>query len=166
MNINLALHEQIDNIVRRFGLRAGVAIQARARTFGIVDHYIVYLGTARNGQHLFIGNLGDSVQWVGYDQLYSLLQKYRVTNFEVCNDSMRCASPAETVKRAQRLVGREYSFWNYNCEHFKNHVLYGRAYSQQIENVRDIGKGALIGVIGFGLLYSAVSIAKSFKGSR
>jgi hypothetical protein len=44
------------------------------------------------------------------------------------------AAEALVAGRALALVGREYSLFNFNCEHTANLAAYGRAESRQVEN--------------------------------
>lgn len=136
MNINLFITQK--------NLLPADALILRKKFFGMLDHYVIYLGTNRQ-EHQFIANYADGVRVVPNEQIHSLLQVYVPSNIE--RFPGRNEERPSAVKRAQSRIGeRAYSLVANNCEHFKNWVHTGIETSSQVQKA-----GAAITIGGLGL---------------
>jgi hypothetical protein len=83
---------------------------------------------------------------VRYIALKRFLREGKLVRVERNNLSQR--QQRILIARINQRLGRKYRLLFYNCEHFVNDVLHGKAFSKQIQ------KGVL-GVLAFGLFVKA-----------
>lgn len=159
----------IEQFINAYNLKPADAIVVKKEKFGILDHYVIYLGIDNFGEHKFIANYTKGIQFIEHWELIAFLQSYipvRLNKF-LGDEFQRNAA----VRRAlQRLNERAYNLILNNCEHFANWVQKGLPKSEQVE---DIGKsfaitGAGIGILGlasknekvatFGLITAALGL--------
>ena len=134
----------IDLFIAQKNLMPADALILRKKFFGMLDHYVIYLGT-NTQQHQFIANYVDGVKMVPNDQIHSLLQVYVPSNIE--RFPGRNEERPSAVRRALSRIGeRAYNLVANNCEHFKNWVHTGIETSSQVQRA-----GAVITIGGLGL---------------
>lgn len=138
----------IEQFITAYNLKPADAIVVKKERFGILDHYVIYLGKDKFGEHKFVANYTKGIQFIEHWELIAFLQSYipvRLNKF-LGNEFQRNAA----VRRAlQRLNERAYNLILNNCEHFANWVQKGLPKSGQVE---DIGKTLAITGAGLGLL--------------
>lgn len=137
---------------------------------GTYKHWAVYIGNnevvhvsgiggrvASNSGHSFSvsGVLFNKAE-VKRENVFDVLgtSKCKVNNSK--DNGNKCFDPKEVVKRALRMLGPlNYNILWSNCEHFASWCRYGKAISQQADNLLTAGMifGSLV-IIG-GLLYNA-----------
>jgi hypothetical protein len=159
----------IEQFITAYNVKPADAIVVKKEMFGIIDHYVIYLGKDNYGEHKFIANYIKGIQFIEHFELVTFLQSYvpvRLNKF-IGNEIQRTAA----VRRAlERLNERAYNLILNNCEHFANWVQKGLPKSEQVE---DVGKtlaitGASLGILGlasndenaatFGLLTAALGL--------
>jgi Lecithin retinol acyltransferase len=139
MNVNLFITQR--------DIRPADAIVLNKKFFGMLDHYVIYLGV-KNFQHQFVANYVDGVKIVPTDKIDSLLQVYVPTKVERFSGTAHQRSAA--IKRAFSRIGeRAYNLVSNNCEHFKNFVHQGIDTSTQVEKA---AAGLTLGGIGLTLI--------------
>lgn len=138
----------IEQFINAYNVKAADAIVVKKERFGILDHYVIYLGKDNFGQHKFIANYSKGIQFIEHWELIAFLKSYvpvRLNKF-LGNDFQRNTA----VRRAlQRLNERDYNLILNNCEHFANWVQKGQPKSEQVE---DVGKALAITGAGLGLV--------------
>lgn len=126
--------------IRVYNLQPADTIVVKKRFFGILKHYVVYLGNDKIGKPVFIGNFPEGVRTISTRKVLDWLKTYkpiRINRFVGSNIQRQ-----EAVNRAlSRLDEDAYNLILNNCEHFKNYVQYGINKSMQVENV---GKGLIV----------------------
>ena len=110
---------KVDNLIRRFGLQPGFALQAKSRGWSMLkyEHYAIYWGQDANGGHLFIANLPSmeaitpytGVQSLNERQMEKLYQRYHLTDIERCGDSTNCDTSSANNSAVYLIVKRTYS---------------------------------------------------------
>lgn len=139
----------IQQFIFGYNIRPADAIVVKKENFGILDHYVIYLGIDQFGEHKFIANYSAGVRFLPMWQIVQFLKAYvpvRLNRF-VGNEIQRQSA----VHRAlSRLNENSYNLILNNCEHFASWVQNGTPESEQVEN---FGKalffgGALLGLIG------------------
>lgn len=137
----------IDQFIKAYNVRPADAIVVKKENFGILDHYVIYLGKDEFGEHKFIANYTKGIHFIKPFELIKFLKTYvpvRINHF-VGNDTQRFAA----VKRAlTRLNENAYNLILNNCEHFANWVQKGLHKSEQVE---DFGKALAITGVGVGV---------------
>ncbi len=119
------------------------AIILRKKFFGMVDHFVIYVGVYQN-RHRFVANYTKGVRDISQSELNEFLRFLDPTKIEKFPGSEN--SRQDAVKRAlSRLGENRYNIGNNNCEHFKNWVHFGKHESRQVENFK-AGAGAVAGV--------------------
>lgn len=132
-----------------YNIRPADAIVVKKEKFGILDHYVIYLGIDSNGEHKFIANYTKGIQFITLSEIVSFLKTYipvRINRF-IGTELQRLSA----VKRAlSRLNERAYNLILNNCEHFKNWVHHGLGTSEQVEVAGKTltAAGAGVGLIG------------------
>ncbi len=128
---NLLLH--IDNFVSRNNLKPADAFVVKKEYFGILDHYVIYLGRNSQGLHVFIANYTKGIRILQLNDLAMFLSKYlpvRINRFRGTENQRK-----EAVQRAlSRKDENSYHLILHNCEHYKNYVQYGVSKSDQVKN--------------------------------
>lgn len=101
----------------------------------LTKHHALYIG-----QGMVVENhVNHGVQEITLEQF---LKKGKLVRIERGGYSV--ADQIQIIRRAKALVGKQYNLLKYNCEHFVNHVLKGKAESKQIDN---LVMGAILGVL-------------------
>jgi len=136
----------IQNYIITHQLQSIDVIVADKIGYGLLDHYIVYMGICEQGKHWFMGNMPQKgVHWVSEEEASALIQKYkpkRIRRFNGTDSQIEVA-----YQRALNLLDRDYDLIAYNCEHFANQVQFGKAESLQIQKAgMGLGFAALIGL--------------------
>lgn len=123
----------IDYFISANNLEPADAIVVQKQKFGILDHYVIYLGKGSDGEHKFIANYTAGVQFLPYWKLLEFLGSYMpVAINRFMGDRIQRSL---AVQRAlSRLNENAYSLILNNCEHFKNFVHFGIKKSEQVEN--------------------------------
>jgi hypothetical protein len=137
-----------NEFISAYGVRPADAIVVKKETFGILDHYVIYLGVDTFGQHKFIANYSKGIQFIQEQELINFLKSYipvRLNRF-LGNEVQRMSA----VKRAlSKLNENAYNLILNNCEHFANWVQKGLPKSDQVD---DVGKALAITGAGIGLI--------------
>lgn len=124
------------------------AIVVKKEAFGILDHYVIYLGRDQKGEHKFIANYSKGIQFLSIAELTDFLKSYipvRLNRFLGSKDQRVIA-----VRRAlSRLNEQSYNLILNNCEHFSNWVQKGISSSDQ---VKDLSKALITTGTGLGLV--------------
>ena len=141
MNVNV--------FVTRFQIQPADAVVLNKKFFGMVDHFVIYLGIIEL-EHQFVANFVDGVKVIPATDINKWLVAYVPSKIE------RFPGPAskrsEALKRAFSMIGqRAYNYIANNCEHFKNFVHYGIASSSQVTKA---GIALSMGGLGLALIGS------------
>lgn len=150
----MTLHQ----FITYYNIKPADAVVMRKKLFGMVDHYVIYLGVSEQ-KHVFVANYTKGVKIIPDQELNEFLQILEPTKIDRFPgpDSHRNAA----VNRAISRIGEKaYSYVTNNCEHFKNWVHRGEHKSAQVDTaVEGIAIGAGIAVLA-GLLGSLFSSNK------
>ncbi len=117
---------------------------------GLIAHYLVYMGRDRY-DHYFVANVEEGVRYFRAEELdrkATGAHLKRIRRFEGSYHERNAA-----LQRAHGIIGRPYSFLEFNCESAANLIQYGRARSHQVET----GAGIALGALAIGLLAWAFS---------
>jgi hypothetical protein len=139
----------IHQFLRIYNVRPADAIVVKKENFGILDHYVIYLGHGDKGEPIFIANYLTGVQFLSADDLVHFVKTYvpvRINRF-VGNDSLRRSA----VKRALSKQNEQaYDLILNNCEHFATWVQKGIPKSNQVETFGQFLTiaGGVIGISG------------------
>jgi hypothetical protein len=118
------------------------AIVLNKKFFGMVDHYVIYLGIV-GAVHQFVANYVNGVRLIENDEI----QKYLTTLVPTKIDRFPGIDRPAALKRARSRIGeRAYNYLANNCEHFKNFVHKGISESTQVQKV-----GGLLALGGAGV---------------
>lgn len=135
----------IDYFIRTYNIQPADAIVVKKEKFGILDHYVIYLGQDVYGEHKFIANYSKGIKFLPYWEILMFLKNYvpvRINRF--IGDFFQRQN---AVQRAlHRLNEKAYHLILNNCEHFSNWVQNGIPKSEQVE---DVGKA--LAVVGAGI---------------
>jgi Lecithin retinol acyltransferase len=126
----------INYFIQRHGLKPADAIVAQKLQFGLLKHYIIYLGYIE-GEHRFMANYTRGIELISHFELSRLLGIYGPTGINRFrgNEFQR----EQALYRAWSRRGeQEYNLIINNCEHYMNFVHHGKAKSEQ---VNDFGTG-------------------------
>lgn len=126
------MNYEVRNFIQQNNLQPADAIIAKKVGYGILDHYIIYIGH-ENGQYLFMANSMDNgVRYYSEDQIPELIKRFEPTKLRpfAGNGWERSAA----IARAKNQLGKKYSLVGDNCEHFANYVQYGVKKSPQVDN--------------------------------
>ena len=124
----------IDNFIMWNNLRPVDAIIMTKKFFGMVDHYVLYMGI-HEGRQTFVANYTKGVHVLTDSELNQFLAELSPKSIEKFpgNEQQREAA----FQRAVALLGENsYHLISNNCEHYKNYVHYGTRYSKQAENFK------------------------------
>lgn len=136
----------LNQFVNQNRLRPADSIIMRKKFFGMVDHYVIYLGTI-NGRHRFVANYTQGVRVIPNSELVQFLSYLIPKQIEAFpgNEFQRRSA----VQRAESRIGEKaYDYLANNCEHFKNWVHYGEHKSYQAEGAKTLfGALAVVGII-------------------
>lgn len=134
----------IPNFIKTNGLQPADAIVLQKRFFGMVDHFVIYIGIY-NGQYAFVANYLEGVKIIPTNEIQNFLVEMEPTKIEKFPGHE--AGRNEALRRAMSQIGQKaYNYIANNCEHFKNFVHYGYKKSTQVQKA-----GAAIALGGLGL---------------
>jgi hypothetical protein len=113
-------------------LRSGDVVIVPKSEIGMVEHYLVYGGINIYGHHIYYENIRVyGVRVITEAQFARENPKFlRIRPFNG-NEYQR----QYAINRAKSLLGVAYNLTGFNCEGYANYVQYGRAYSNQVDNV-------------------------------
>lgn len=141
----------IDQFLSLNKVQPADAIVVKKEMFGILDHYVIYLGKDDFGQHKFIANYTKGIQFLPESDLLAFLKLYvpvRINKF-VGNEIQRY----DAVRRALvRLNERAYNLILNNCEHFASWVQKGLPKSKQVDDFGDA-----LTIAGAGIALAAIA---------
>lgn len=123
----------IDEFIRQHNIKPADAILMKKKSFGMLDHYVLYLGI-RNQYHKFVANNYNGVTIIPDDEIIAFMQKLQITAVEPFpgNEYQRQFA----LERAFSRIGQQgYGLITNNCEHYKNYVHYGEDISKQVEAI-------------------------------
>ncbi|NQZ76779.1 MAG: lecithin retinol acyltransferase family protein [Ekhidna sp.] len=136
----------LNQFIRDNRLRPADAIVMRKKLFGMVDHYVIYLGLIRN-RHTFVANYTQGVKIIPNNELIQFLSFLVPKSIEAFpgNEYQRKFA----VHRAKSRIGEKaYDYLANNCEHYKNFVHYGEHKSIQADGAKTLfGTLAIVGII-------------------
>lgn len=147
----------IDEFISSCEIRPADAIVMQKKLFGMVDHFVVYLGID-NGHHIFVANYTQGVRIIENQQILKFLDYLVPTNIDrfYGSDNDRLLA----LERAWSRVGEKaYDYLSNNCEHFKNWVHKGVSKSKQADNFTQ-GVSTILGVVAVVGLLEAIFKAK------
>ena len=108
------------------------AIVMKKKFFGMVDHYVIYLGVS-NRNHVFVANYKDGVKLISDSEVREFLKFLNPTKIDRYPGPERLRHLA--IDRAKMRIGeKSYNYVSNNCEHFKNWVHRGVHKSSQVDN--------------------------------
>lgn len=142
-------HSKVNSVSRFIfinNIQPADVIIARRVTLGLLDHYVVYLGINRYGEHYFAANLGTSVGVFSASNLAQLTSTYGPVSVRkfAGSDIERREALDRAMEKFQK--GEPYNLISSNCEHYANYVQTGNNYSQQSRNAY-----AAAAATGFGI---------------
>lgn len=137
-------------LIKKHRLRPADVVVVKKAIFGLLDHYMVFMGNDRNGNPWFMANMEEGVKWVSPEKLNSYEGSFKIDRIRRFKGSQ--AARQKAISRAENLEGKRYSAWRFNCEHFANYVQEAKAYSQQASNARNIGGGLALGLLAVALI--------------
>ena len=146
----------INEFIRVNSLKQTDALVLRKRFFGMVDHYVLFMGYRAN-KPIFVANYKDGVKEVSASEINKYLQVLEPSTIERFdgNDSERMIA----FRRALSRIGEKaYNYFGNNCEHFKNWVHHGENFSTQV-NIA--GKTAMVAGVGLGVVGFAKKYPKT-----
>lgn len=144
------MNYEVRNFIKQHNLQPADAIVAKKVGYRILDHFIVYMGN-ENGQHLFMANSMDNgVRVYTEDEIPQLVTKFEPIKIRpfIGNSWERNGA----IKRAVSQLGKPYSLFGDNCEHFANYVQFGKKESPQVTG----WIGASIFLVTLGLIFNEV----------
>ena len=147
----------VDRFIQHYQIQPADAIVMRKKFFGMVDHYVIYVGV-HNGKHCFVANYTQGVKEISNQELNSFLQVLQPTKID------RFPGPADhrpyAVAKAISQVGKKaYSYISNNCEHFKNWVHTDDHRSDQVNNAGNIVAGVGVAAAVGGLAKKNTTVA-------
>ncbi|MEP3055827.1 lecithin retinol acyltransferase family protein [Ascidiaceihabitans sp.] len=95
----------------------------------VIRHYGIYIG---NNQVIHASPSCGKVCKIS-------LEKFKIGKAIQVHTSPSRYSPPQIVMRAKSRLGRTYNLIDANCEHFKNEVVHGIAFSDQKKAVLTVG---------------------------
>lgn len=119
-------------LVYNLGLLPADRIVVPKSGLRIVQHHAVYLGKNQLGQDLIAENkIGYGVRLVTADEFFQdVLEVTSIERFSGNNHERKVV-----IQNALNRLNAPYDLINYNCQHFANEVLKGKAESEQVNNV-------------------------------
>lgn len=114
----------------RYSLGVGDRIVEPLFQTGFTKHHAIYLGTDSNGIEWIAENHKfKNVQIITAEQFFATVKQIdRIEKFEGSNIERRLV-----INRALKLAGKPYDLITYNCEHFANEIVTGKAASKQVK---------------------------------
>lgn len=115
-----------------YNLKPGDHIVEPLFQTGLTKHHAIYLGIDNSGVEWIAENhkfknaqIIPAVEYFASVDRIDRIEKFKGNNIE----------RKQAVMRALKLAGKPYNLVTYNCEHFVNEVLTGKAESKQVNNV-------------------------------
>jgi hypothetical protein len=139
----------IQHFIKANNIRPADAIVVKKEFFAILNHYVIYLGIDRKGEHKFIANYTDGIKILPVDQILRWLKTFipvRINRFVGTEEQRELA-----IQRAlSRKDEKAYNLILNNCEHFKNFVQWGKNHSEQVETAGELllAGGAITTLVG------------------
>jgi hypothetical protein len=121
----------IDEFIRHYNIKPAEAIMMKKKSFGMLDHYVLYLGV-RNNHHEFVANYDKGVAVIPDNEIVSLVQKLQFAAIE-CFPGDEYQRQFALERAFSRIGQQAYGLITNNCEHYKNYVHYGEDISKQVE---------------------------------
>ena len=122
--------------------------------FGMLDHYLVYMGWDEDGYPWFMANMKKGVQCLFIEDIEKLAAQFEINRVRKFEGNSR--ERANALERARSLERKKYHLLNFNCEHFANYVQHGESRSQQSQIAGGLAAVALL-FAGIGLVARAVN---------
>lgn len=113
-------------------LRPADAVIVKKNPFKLLDHYLIYLGTDYNKEHVFIANYREGTRLLRQQELAEFSQDFvadRISRFKG-NLNQRNAAVQRALSRKDQS---SYHLLKNNCEHFSTYVQTGNAHSGQVQ---------------------------------
>ena len=150
----------INQFINQNHLRPADAVIMKKKFFGMLDHYVIYLGIYRNNQtfinqHIFVANYTKGVRVISEEELSQFLQYLIPTDIDRFKGG-EYERPNAVQRAWSRINEKAYNYLENNCEHFKNWVHNGEHRSEQAEKFVQ-GSLAVAGITALGLLVSAIT---------
>lgn len=137
----------LNQFITNYNIRPADSIVMKKKLFGMVDHYVIYLGLSNDRKHVFVANYTKGVKIIPDHELREFLQILEPTKI----DRFRGTEYQRTVavNRAFSRIGEKaYNYVTNNCEHFKNWVHRGEHKSAQVDKaIEGVAIGASIAAI-------------------
>jgi len=132
------------------------AIVAKKDTSGLLDHYLIYLGS-NFGEHLFIANYIKGTRILTQQEVLSYAVGFSVNRIRrfIGSEFQRTSAVRRALSRRDQS---SYHLLLNNCEHLANYVQTGREFSKQ---TTIFGAGLTIAGIA-----TAVAVGKNNNGGR
>lgn len=136
----------VNQFIKYYSLKAIDAIVMKKKFFGMLDHYVTFLGYhPDNNEPVFVANYTKGTRLLTKEEINKFTEVLEPVNIDYFEGSY--SQREEGVERALELVGRkDYGLITYNCEDYKNYIRTGRFGSLQ---VKDAANGLM--VLGTGL---------------
>lgn len=137
----------LNNFIHRYGIKPADAIVAKKLQFGLLKHYIIYLGFIE-GEHRFMANYTRGIHLISTEELSKLLGTYtpiQLNRFDGNEFERRKALERAWSRRGEQ----EYDLILNNCEHYKSFVHHGQPSSHQV-NTFGVGMVATGAAIALG----------------
>lgn len=131
--------KDMERFLQKYNLRPGDRIVTPRSGFRVIQHHAIYWGKDINGVHWILENQDYvGVRFIELDKfLKGVFEIKRIERFQG-NDYERTVA----LKRGEKLLGRNYDLFNFNCEHFANYLQHGKSFSVQMENFGGLFKVA------------------------
>ena len=129
----------MERFLQRYNLNPGSRIVTPRSGLRLIQHHAIYWGKDLNGVHWILENQDYvGIRFIALDNyLKGIFEIKRIERFQGNNYERTVA-----LKRGEKLLGRKYDLFNFNCEHFANYLQHGKAFSTQVENFAGLLKVA------------------------
>lgn len=146
----------MEKFVLKNNLRPADRLVVPKSGWRLIQHHAIYWGVDQNGVHWVLENKENvGVRAIRLsDFLKDCIEITRIDYFKGKEYQRRNA-----IHRAEKLIGKPYQLWEFNCENYANYVQLGKAFSKQVENVAD----GLKVVAGVGLFFLTLNLIAKTK---
>ncbi len=126
--------QYVERLIWQYNLQPADVIVMKKAAFGLLDHYVVYLGRDRyTNKPVFAANYTRGTQYIWQGDIDIFLRGFQVERIEHFYGTL--AQRDEAIERAISKIGEtQYNYLANNCEHYKNFVQTGVSYSKQADN--------------------------------
>jgi len=151
----------VNQFIQYYSLKAIDAIVMKKKYFGMLDHYVTFLGYhPHSNEPVFVANYTKGTRVLTKEEINKfteVLEPFKIDYFDG-NKYQR----EEGVERALQLVGRkDYDLISNNCEDYKTYIRTGKFGSMQVQ---DAANGLML--LGTGLtIAGGVSKSKNLLGA-